>query len=131
MAAYATVSELEARWRTLSAAEKVRAGTLLDDASLRVDVECPPDDPVTDAAAREIVVCEMVKRAMSVGADAVGVTSTQVGAGPYQETRNFANPTGDLYLTKTDKRLLKCGGAVAFTVPMTNDAEFVPPWGVL
>lgn len=118
--AYATVEDVEARWRTLSADERTRAGVLLDDAAVRLDVECPPDDPVTDAEARKIVSVEMVKRAMSVGDSGVGVTSVQTGAGPYQETRQFSNPMGDLYLTKGDRRLLRCGRSQAFTVSMTT-----------
>lgn len=120
---YATVDDLEARWRTLSAEERDRATVLLGDAGVRLDALCPPSDPPTDGevAARLIVSCEMVKRAMAsttAGLAGVGVTSIQQGAGPYQETLQFANPTGDLYLTKADRRLLGCGSQAAFTVPM-------------
>ena len=118
---YATADELEARWRTLSTEEKARAGTLLEDAAVRLDAECPPSDPATDAenAVRKIVSCEMVKRSMS-NPGGVGVGSIQQGAGPYQQTTQFANPTGDLYLTKADRRLLGCNKQVAFTVRMTS-----------
>lgn len=127
--AYATVTDLEARWRALSADEQARAGVLLGDAAVILDAQCPPDaDPPSDVEARKIVACGMVQRAMSVGADSVGVTSVQMGAGPYQETRQFSNPTGDLYLTRADKRMLKCGSAVAFTIPVVNDSEY-EPWG--
>lgn len=127
--AYAMVDDLEARWRTLSTAEKARATVLLGDASVRVDVECPPDaDPPSDLEARKIVVCEMVKRAMAVGVDSVGVTSVQMGAGPYQQTQQFNNPTGDLYLTKTDRKLLRCGGAQAFTIDIAPDPASARWW---
>lgn len=129
---YATVDDLEARWRTLSADERARAAVLLEDAAVRLDAACPPSDPPTDQelAARKIVSCEMVKRAMSSAATGgVGVASIQQGAGPYQETVQFSNPTGDLYLTKADRKLLGCGAQVAFTVPMANDAPYTPPWG--
>lgn len=130
---YATVPELEARWRTLTGPEKVRAGTLLEDAAVRLDVACPPSDPITaqEASARLIVSCEMVKRAMSApgGVEDVGVTSIQSGAGPFQQTKQFANPTGDLYLTKADKALLGCGRQVAFTVPLVAPvASSEPPY---
>lgn len=121
---YATVEDLEARWRTLTADERDRAGVLLEDAAVRLDAACPPSDPPTaqELAARKIVSCEMVKRAMAsgTGAGAVGVTSVQQGAGPYQETTQFANPTGDLYLTKGDRKLLGCGAQEAFTVQMVD-----------
>ena len=131
---YAEVTDLEARWRPLTPDESVRAAVLLEDAAVRLDAACPPSDPPTvqELAARKIVSCEMIKRSMAAGVDAgaAGITSLQMGAGPYQETRQFANPTGDLYLAKGDKLLLGCGKSQAFTVPMSNDADYVPPWGV-
>lgn len=121
---YAEVDDLEARWRPLNADERARAAVLLEDAAVRLDSECLPSDPPTsqELAARKIVSCEMVKRAMASGAAGagVGVTSIQQGAGPYQETLQFANPTGDLYLTKADRKLLRCGAQEAFTVPMVD-----------
>lgn len=124
---YAVVTDVEARWRTLSADEKARAGILLDDAAVRLDAVCPPSDPPTaqELSARLIVSCEMVKRAMATpgGVGGIGVTSVQAGAGPFQETQQFSNPTGDLYITKADKALLGCGRQVAFTVPLTPRDE--------
>lgn len=121
---YATVADLEDRWRTLSVDEKSRADVLLGDAAVRLDVLCPPSAPPTNQEldARKIVSCEMVKRAMSTpgGVDGIGVSSVQAGAGPFQQTQQFSNPTGDLYLTKADRALLGCGDQVAFTVPMAN-----------
>lgn len=131
---YATVDDLAARWRPLTPEESERAAVLLDDAAVRLDAACPPSDSPTaqELSARKIVSCEMVKRAMAASgaAEGIGVTSVQMGAGPYQQTTQFANPTGDLYLTKGDRSLLGCGKSQAFTVPMSNDSEYVPPWGV-
>lgn len=128
---YADVIDLEARWRTLSDPERARAQVLLDDAAVRLDAACPASDPPTtqELSARLIVSCEMVKRAMATpgGIDGLGVTSLQSGAGPFQETQQFSNPTGDLYLTKGDRKLLGCGAQVAFTVPMV-DRESLNWW---
>ncbi len=122
--AYATVEDVEVRWRPLSPDEKARAGVLLEDAAVYLDAVCVPSDPPTDSelSARLVVSVGMVKRAMAsgTGAGAVGVTSVQQGAGPYQETMQFANPTGDLYLTKGDRKLLGCGAQAAFTVSMST-----------
>lgn len=122
--AYATVADLESRWRTLSSDEKTRAAVLIDDAAVRLDAMCAPSEPITgqEAAARKIVSCEMVKRAMATpgGIDNIGVTQFSETTGPFTDQRTFANPTGDLYLTKADKALLGCGRQVAFTVPMTG-----------
>lgn len=119
---YATVSDLEARWRTLTPEEATRAEVLLDDAAVRLDVECPPSDPIDDEGARKIVSCEMVKRALA-SPGGIGVNSIQEGAGPFQQTMQFSNPSGDLYLTKADRRLLRCGRQVAFTVPLGGGCE--------
>jgi len=132
--AYAGVGDLEARWRTLSEAEAGRAEVLLEDAAVRLDAVCPPSlDPTdTELAVRLIVSCEMVKRALlsSGVAGGAGATSVQQGAGPYQETVQYANPTGDLYLTKADKALLGCGSQEAFTVPMSSSPSVAPDWWV-
>lgn len=124
--AYATAGDLEARWRPLSPAETTIAETLLQDAAVRIDAACPPgDDPLIgdDLARRIIVSCEMVKRAMPGDPGMHGVTSYMDGSGPFQEQRNFANPQGNLYLTKADLRLLGCGGQVAGSVSLRGAQE--------
>lgn len=127
MVAYAIVGDVESRWRTLSSAERSRAGVLLDDAAVRIDSECPPSDPPTDAelAVRVVVSCEMVKRAMATpgGVDSIGVTSVQAGAGPFQQTQQFSNPSGDLYLTKADRKLLGCGRQRAYSIDLLPVVE--------
>ena len=118
-----------------------RLGKELARASRYVRSECPGidarialylTDPTADGALdRDLaadVVCEMVITAASSPAGP-GVASTQMGAGPFQETTQYVNPVGDLYFSKKQKKLLGCGGQIAFTVPMTNSAGYAPPWG--
>lgn len=133
MAVYAESSDLERRIRrTLTEAERGYVQTALEDASLQVDVECPmPPSPTEDErehalAVRLVVVCRMVKRAFQAPGDAAGIESAQQGAGPFQVSYNFTNPAGDLYLTKADRKMLGCGGQVAFTVPMTTVEQYDP-----
>lgn len=126
--AYATVEDVEVRWRPLSPDEKARAGSLLEDAAVYLDSVCVPSDPPTDSelSARLVVSVGMVKRAMASGdTGGIGVTSVQQGAGPYQETMQFANPTGDLYLTKADKVLLGCGRQKAFMIDLAPPVSAV------
>jgi|SRR5690625_185418 len=128
--AYATVEDLEKRLRrTIPGDQRVYAETAIEDASLEIDVACPlPDEPTEqDLQARLVVVCRMIKRAYAVPDDAVGVGSVQQGAGPYQSTLTFTNPTGDLYLTKADRRLLGCAGQRAFTIDLTPAAGTLGP----
>lgn len=128
--AYAEVVDLEARWRTLSDAEAATAETLLGDAQLMIDAECPPTAEPTEAQleARKVVSCNIVKRAMLNSEQAAGIESTQATAGPFSRSFNFSNPTGDMYLTKKDKKLIGCGGQRAFTIDTTPPRTEVPPW---
>ena len=109
--AYADASDLEVRWRTLTTDEQERAEALLDDASAMLDAYVTVDE--TDEQQMKllkIVACNMVERAMSTGGDMFGVTQQSMTAGPYAHTFNYANPTGDLYISKSEKRLLGISG---------------------
>jgi hypothetical protein len=106
--AFALVSDIEARWRNLSTTEETRASTLIDDASamlaslVTVDVH---DEQ--QAALLKTVCCSMVIRAMSSSeADNFGVSNASMTAGSYTQSWTYKNPSGDMYLTKLEKKLL-------------------------
>jgi len=106
--AYAQVSDIEARWRDLSTAEETRAGVLIDDASAMLSalVDVDPND-TEQAALLKQVCCNMVIRAMSATeADSYGVSNMSMTAGPYTQQWTYTNASGDMYLTKMEKRLL-------------------------
>jgi hypothetical protein len=105
--AYATYKDVEARWRPLSSDEQARATVLLGDAASILDQLVKVDEE-DDAQAEllKVVSCDMVIRAMSAAADTFGVTQSSMTAGPYTQSWSYANPSGDLYLTKMEKRLL-------------------------
>ena len=81
---YAEVSDLEARWRTLTEAERARAASLLADAALRIDVHAPlgAESTVQELQARLVVSCNMVQRSMAAG-DGPGLTQGSETAGPF------------------------------------------------
>jgi hypothetical protein len=109
--AYADVSDLEVRWRTLTEDEQARAEALLDDASAMLDAYTTVDE--TDEKQLnllKIVVCNMVERAMSTGGDMYGVTQQSMTAIGFTQQFRYANPTGDLYITKSEKRMLGISG---------------------
>ena len=116
MEPFATVEDLESRWRPLTPSEQERAATLLDDASTRLRIELGRAGVRLEEAGPEymeallIVSCEAVKRMMQAALDQPPMSSFQQSAGPYQGTIGFANPSGDFYLTKAEKRLLGLGG---------------------
>lgn len=106
--AFAEVSDIEARWRELTAAEEAKASVLIGDASAilssLVDVDA---SDTAQAANLRTVCCNMVIRSMTAtDTDMFGVASATMTAGPYSQTSNFANPSGDMYLTKMEKRIL-------------------------
>jgi hypothetical protein len=112
---FATADDVSARWRSFSDEESELADQLAKDASLRVQALYPTillriaAGTVQEEIVR-IVVCGMVKRAMlSLGAE--GITQLTESGGPYSESRTFANPSGNLYLTAEDKALLSESGA--------------------
>ena len=121
---FATVKDLAARWRELSVTELSRAEVLLADASNTIrrkagdSFEFP--DELTEATL-VMVTCEMVKRAMMTDVDTPAINSSQTGIGPFQKTLNYANPTADLYLTKSEKEMLGIGKQrIGVILPLVN-----------
>ena len=110
--AFAIFTDIEARWRKLSDEERSRASVLIDDASAMlagmVDVD---EHDERQAALLKMVCCNMVIRAMLASASsAYGIDELSAGMGPFTQTAHFANPNGDLYLTRQEKSLLGAGG---------------------
>lgn len=108
MEAFATVKDLESRWRDMDSSEKARAAVLLQDAAAiimaaleQAHIEIEEDDE-TQAANLVRVSCAMVQRAMAQGD----------GEQQHAWGGNLVmNPSGDLYLAKADRRSLGIGGA--------------------
>ena len=122
--AYADVSDLEVRWRTLDESEQERAAVLLDDASAMLDALIMVDETDESLMKRlKIVVCNMVERAMSTGGDLYGVTQQSMTAVGFSQQFSYANPTGDLYITKAEKRMLKISGKIGMARPLYGRLE--------
>nr|DAE60786.1 MAG TPA: hypothetical protein [Caudoviricetes sp.] len=111
MEPFATVKELELRYRLLDESEKERAETLLSDASaiLRSEFsragETIDESDEIQSANLVRVCCSMARRVLSSG-PLDDVSSVNRMAGSYSEQRTFANPTGDMYITKNERRSL-------------------------
>lgn len=108
--AFATTSDLEARWRPLTTDEATRANVLLQDASQQIldeDRYGVLADLTTPTLTLVKITCAMVMRAMASGIESgPPVTQDGWGAGPWNQQRTYANPTGDLYLTKAERKQL-------------------------
>jgi hypothetical protein len=105
MGSYATVDELQARWRPLDAQEAAKAAVLLEDASAMLVAECAKAGRACDERLLKIVCADMVIRAMQASA-LNGIQSMQQGAGSYQMSITPFNPGESLYLSKSNRRLL-------------------------
>jgi len=107
---FADVSDIEQRWRELDASETVRAEALIADASAML-ARLVRNLDVSDESYMQLLkqtCCNMVIRSLGAsGNDATyGVDSMSITAGPYSQNWSYNNPTGDMYLTKLEKRLL-------------------------
>lgn len=110
--AFATYQDVEARWRTLTAEEQARAEVLLEDASNMLIGMVTIDVSDQQQAKNLKQVCaNMVIRSMVASAsETYGVDELHATMGPFGQTAKFANPNGDLYVTKQERKLLGIRG---------------------
>lgn len=122
MEAYATIDDLQARWKALSDIEMPRAEVLLMDASVIVATMCAnsgieiSDTDEMQQLTVKSVVCEMVKRAMLSPVDAPPVSQMSQTAGPFTGSMTYANPNGELYLKDSEKKRLGLGRQRLFSI---------------
>lgn len=116
---YATIEDLEARYGELSSELEGRATVLLDDAATIIDAYVTADTTDERWLARaRLVSCAMVNRALQASeSDAYGVSQATMTAGPYTQNVSYSNPSGDLYLTATEKRTLSIGAPYIGELP--------------
>ena len=120
--AYATTSDVQARMtRTMSTDEISVCSSLLDDAAVLIDAY----NANAQTAAKKVVSCNMVIRAMGELNDVpIGATQGSLSALGYSQSWTLSNgSTGELYVSKTDKKLLGVGNAIGSYSPVQ---ELVP-----
>lgn len=124
---FASVDDLAARWRPLSAQEAATARALLNDASALIRARFPGisaqvGGPV-DPAALVAVTVGMVKRAMIAPTDGV-MSTTEALPGGFSRGQTFANPLGNVFLTAADLTLIlgyqPAGGSFNFANTTTQ-----------
>lgn len=84
--------------------------------ALGVDIDQRVADGVLDPDVVSDVVCDMVAYAQA--GPGVGVSSTQQGAGPYQETTQYVDAVGSLSFTKVHRKRLGLADQRAFEVDL-------------
>lgn len=130
MEAFATVNDLEARWRTLTEEEKEKAGTLLGDASVHLQTlivrkygeNYNPSDLMKENL--KIVTCNIVMRSMNVKQGFFGCSEVSTTAGPYTQSFTPINSSGDMRLTTEELKLLGLNLASAgFVFPYLKNTD--------
>ena len=122
--AYATVTDVQSRMlRTMSTSEQSVCSVMLDDAAVIIDAY----NSNASADAKKVVSCRIVERALGDGGDAgipIGATQGSVSALGYSQSWTIGSgATGELYLSKLDKKLLGTGNSIGSYSPTE---ELVP-----
>lgn len=121
MAAYATCENVEKGYRELTEDEQEKAAALLDEAAIIIDAYA---SPAAENEAKKVVSCRMVRRAMG---DETGLQipmgasqGTVSGLGYSQSFTYGTGASGELYLTKQDKKLLGVSGQIGSYSPVED-----------
>lgn len=117
--AYATSADIQNRiLRVLNTDEISLCNALLDDAALLIDSY----NENAKADAKKVVSCRMVIRAIGSGDDMLPIGATQgtMSALGYSQTFTISGggSVGQLYLDKTDKKLLGVGARIGNYSPV-------------
>ena len=124
---YASVSDIQDRMaKTLGEDERRVCSVLLEDAAVMIDAYRPE----ADESIKTLVSCKMVMRAMS---DMDGAAGIPIGAsqgsmsalGYSQSWTLGSGSTGELYLSKTEKKLLGSGNRIGSYSPVQEKASEV------
>ena len=122
--AYAEVSDVQARMtRVLSSDEATVCEALLDDAATIIDAY--NDNASSDA--KLLVSVKMVSRAIGDGSSGVPMGATQGSMSALGYTQSWTmgsnGSTGELYLSKLEKKLLGIGDRIGSRSPLEGMSE--------
>lgn len=126
--AYATVQDVQDRMtRDMSLDEQSVCANLLDDAAVLIDAY----NSGASADAKKVVSCRMVIRALGDGGIGVpaGATQGSMSALGYSQswTIGSAGSVGELYIAKTERKLLGVGDAIGSYSPTQELVPEVTP----
>ena len=120
--AYATIADIQNRMpRTLSSEEASLCDALIEDAAVLID-SVKAD---ADADIKRVVTCRMVVRALGDGQDAgipLGASQGSMSALGYSQswTIGSGGGAGELYIGKTEKKLLGASNAIGSRSPVED-----------
>lgn len=118
---YAEVQDVEAGFRALSKEEQTRCVALLSEAAVIIDHY----NPDADADTKRVVSCRMVRRPLGDGEGGVsfpmGATQgTATALGYSQSWTMGSGSSGELYLSKLEKKLLGVGSKIGARSPLED-----------
>ena len=102
--------------------ETAVCSSLLEDAAVLIDAYSVD----ASEAAKKVVSCNAVLRALGSGNNTMpmGATQGSLSALGYSESWTMGNGSiGELYLSRTDKKLLKAGCKIGFSTPAYTEDE--------
>ena len=121
--AYAEITDVEAGFRTLPEDERERCSALLKEAAVIIDSY----NPDAGQEAKKLVSCRMVRRQLGEPDSAEGVSfpmgSTQGTASALGYSQSWTmggGSSGELYLSKLEKKLLGVGSRIGAHSPLED-----------
>jgi len=122
--AYASITDVQARMTAQLTSDQMRVCTaLLDDAAVLIDAFAP-DAPY---AAKTAVSCSMIIRAFGSATEMgvpMGASQGSASALGYSQSWTISSGgTGELYLTKAEKRMLGVGNKIGSYSPVESLVE--------
>lgn len=123
MTTYATVADVQAGMlRQMSAAEQAVCQNKLEEAAVIIDAY----NINASADAKKVVSCRVVQRALGDGETTIPLGASQgsqSGLG-YSESWTFGSgANGEIYLNKTEKKILGCGDKIGSKSPLEDLTE--------
>lgn len=120
--AYATVTDVQARMTTdLTDAQQVVCNNLLSDVAILIDAWAP--DASDDA--KKVVSCSVVSRALGTAGQVgvpMGASQGSASALGYSQSWTITGGgTGELYLTRVEKKLLGVGNKIGSYSPLEEE----------
>lgn len=121
--AYATVADVQERMiSTMSEAQETVCTALLEDAAVLIDTYAP----TADAEIKKVVSCRMVARAIGDGSDSgipAGASQGSMSALGYSQSWTMAGgSTGEVYMSKTERKMLGVGDRIGSYSPVEEMA---------
>lgn len=115
---YATITDLELVWKTLTESEKTKAEEFITEASAKIRLKARKKSKDFDAMIAEDedlaevvkgLVCNVVKNAMNTPIDAESMTQMSIAAGGYSWSGTYSNPGGGVKFSKNDWKSIGLG----------------------